>query len=476
MKTKICVMLVLLCSIVTLSLAENVVQEEITIVLPDVTRNGIYTGSINENGEPDGYGVFEAVNSEGVAWHYVGQWENGKMTGFGREIWDNGRMKIGTFEDATLIDNQYDNIGYYESLSTDALHTIVNRARNELSMRELLPSDRNVVLVDTSDVLVYLTRQYGYTSYTDGSKTIDLEAVMVNNSKVPVFFSAENCSINGWEANCTTIQDVNPGKKRKGTISVALSDAGISSFEEIEDLEWDFSLYNSDTYEKITEIRGVVFQNRVDAATYLDAVSLMESKQYQAAADAFRSISGFRDSDQLANEATYLRTKELIESKEYNRALRLLKTIDNYKDSAELITQVELALKNAVSVDKVRHAKYGFSMNEDGWYESENAGEPDSCAVCKIRFTTDNGKITLKIINDGEYGKDYGLVSNLDLNLSYYNTPDENAYKSYENEIETGIDTISFDVPDTKEHFIYVKYIKDSSGDSGSDSLKFKIE
>lgn len=476
MKTKICVILVLLCSIVTLSLAENVVQEEITIVLPDVTRNGIYTGSINENGEPDGYGVFEAVNSEGVAWHYVGQWKNGKMTGFGREVWDDGQMEIGTFENSVLIDSQYDNISYYESLSTDALHTIVNRARNELFMRELLPSNRDIVLVDTSDVLVYLTGQYGYTSYTNGWLGIEFEAVTVNNSKLSVSLTAENCSVNGWEVYCTTMQGVNPGKKRKGTITVMISDAGISTFDEIEDLEWDFCIRNSDTYDRIADVYGVVFQNQVAAATYLDAVSLMESKQYQAAADAFRSISGFRDSDQLANEATYLRTKELIESKEYNRALRLLKTIDNYKDSAELITQVELALKNAVSVDKVRHAKYGFSMNEDGWYESENTGDPDSCAVCKIRFTTDNGKITLKIINDGEYGKDYGLVSNLDLTLSYYNTPDENAYKSYENEIETGIDTISFDVPDTREHFIYVKYIKDSSGDSGSDSLKFKVE
>lgn len=81
----------------------NVVRKEISIILPDVTRTGYYTGSIDSNGLPDGYGVFEAVNSFNVAWRYIGEWSQGQISGNGFMAWDDGLMYIGQFENGSFV-------------------------------------------------------------------------------------------------------------------------------------------------------------------------------------------------------------------------------------------------------------------------------------------------------------------------------------------------------------------------------------
>lgn len=58
--------------------------------LPDVIRKGTYSGE-TMNGIPNGFGVFETTNSSGINWHYIGQWENGEMSGEGGQYWDDGR-------------------------------------------------------------------------------------------------------------------------------------------------------------------------------------------------------------------------------------------------------------------------------------------------------------------------------------------------------------------------------------------------
>lgn len=68
-----------------------------TADMPDVMRTGKYTGQV-ANGIPHGYGLFVAVNSDGIRWHYLGEWVDGKMTGEGALYWDCGDSQVGTFE------------------------------------------------------------------------------------------------------------------------------------------------------------------------------------------------------------------------------------------------------------------------------------------------------------------------------------------------------------------------------------------
>ena len=84
------------------SVPEMVVQKTIIIKMYDVIREGTYTGEM-QNGVPHGYGIFEAINSTGLKWHYVGAWLNGAMTGEGAQYWDSGDNQIGLFENGELI-------------------------------------------------------------------------------------------------------------------------------------------------------------------------------------------------------------------------------------------------------------------------------------------------------------------------------------------------------------------------------------
>ena len=82
---------------------ETVAKQETTIHFPDVSRVGIYTGEVNEEGQPDGHGFFEATNGEGIRYIVVGDWENGCVTGEAWQVWEDGTMQIGTFRNGSFI-------------------------------------------------------------------------------------------------------------------------------------------------------------------------------------------------------------------------------------------------------------------------------------------------------------------------------------------------------------------------------------
>ena len=54
---RIIVISMLILLLTTPGVAENVVKQEVAISIFGEKRSGIYTGSLNEKGEPDGYGA-----------------------------------------------------------------------------------------------------------------------------------------------------------------------------------------------------------------------------------------------------------------------------------------------------------------------------------------------------------------------------------------------------------------------------------
>lgn len=81
---------------------ETVAEMTYIVKMPDVIREGKYTGQI-VNGVPHGYGVFVTKNSEGIQWHYLGEWENGLMAGNGGCYWDAGQSQVGTYENNEMV-------------------------------------------------------------------------------------------------------------------------------------------------------------------------------------------------------------------------------------------------------------------------------------------------------------------------------------------------------------------------------------
>lgn len=84
----------------------SVVQMEYTLVMPDVTRTGLYTGAVKD-GVPHGFGVFTTTNDYNGPWHYMGEWENGVISGQGGMYWDDGATRVGEFRNNTDFSTIY---------------------------------------------------------------------------------------------------------------------------------------------------------------------------------------------------------------------------------------------------------------------------------------------------------------------------------------------------------------------------------
>lgn len=167
-------------------------------------------------------------------------------------------------------------------------------------------------------------------------------------------------------------------------------------------------------------------------------------------------------------------------SKNYNTTLQT-----NNSSLEEIITQLnnmpdaDGADWDAGSyiIEDVSGASYGFSLNSNGYYESENKGIKSSAALCKVIFTSDGvTPFTLECINYAESSYDYGLLSNIDTTFSTSSAADtSNVFKSFKSLQSASVVTVDYGVVSAGEHYIYVKFIKDSSQDSNNDSLQFKI-
>ena len=59
-----------------------------------------------------------------------------------------------------------------------------------------------------------------------------------------------------------------------------------------------------------------------------------------------------------------------------------------YADYVNRLYTIEEMPQNSYTVEVVEGAEYGFSLNENGYYESENAGVDYSYAICKIKINS----------------------------------------------------------------------------------------
>lgn len=126
--------------------------------------------------------------------------------------------------------------------------------------------------------------------------------------------------------------------------------------------------------------------------------------------------------------------------------------------------------------EKVSGASYGFALNSSGYYESNNKGVNNSAAVCRVNLNlAAKSKITFTCINYAESNYDFGLLGNVDSALGTTYTVDSSVAKSFKGSSQSGTQTYTYSNVAAGEHFIDVKFRKDSSASSNNDSLQFKI-
>ncbi|MBE7076205.1 MAG: hypothetical protein E7375_04005 [Clostridiales bacterium] len=133
------------------------------------------------------------------------------------------------------------------------------------------------------------------------------------------------------------------------------------------------------------------------------------------------------------------------------------------------------------STEAVSGVTYGFTLNSAGYYESTNQGVNSSYSLTKFNFTKKVGQTTLTMncINYGESCCDYGILSNIDTTLALSNTADTtNVKKKFSSsESKATVQTVTYDISslaNNSSHYIYVKFRKDGSVNSGNDSLQFR--
>lgn len=133
------------------------------------------------------------------------------------------------------------------------------------------------------------------------------------------------------------------------------------------------------------------------------------------------------------------------------------------------------------TVESLSGVTYGFVLNASGYYESTNQGVADSFALCRISFDAPAAtNIHIYFIHSGETTYDYGTIGAVDQALSRSTSVDSNVLfiGNVANKHSTSEQSVEATIPQGSDgqHFIDVKYVKDSSVDNAPDSIAFRIE
>ena len=160
----------------------------------------------------------------------------------------------------------------------------------------------------------------------------------------------------------------------------------------------------------------------------------------------------------------------------YVGMLGILESYKNISKIKSIIPPNKIAVgKNSYTIENPY--TYGFYLNNNGYYESNNKKVSSSFAMCKVNITAGKAcKMYVDCINYAESSWDYGMLSKINTTLSAHYDADSSSYlqKNFSGLQSSYVQTVTYDIP-AGNSYIYIKYKKDGSVDSNNDSLQFKI-
>lgn len=129
------------------------------------------------------------------------------------------------------------------------------------------------------------------------------------------------------------------------------------------------------------------------------------------------------------------------------------------------------------TVEAVDGATYGFKLNSNNFYESTNNGVNNSASVCRVQLhLVQDSIIFFTCINYAESNYDFGILGKVDKALSTDYSVDSTYEKSFKGLSQSSQQTYTYDLVEKGDHFIDVKYRKDSSQSFNNDSFQFQVE
>ena len=196
--------------------------------------------------------------------------------------------------------------------------------------------------------------------------------------------------------------------------------------------------------------------------------------------DTVKCTSTLTITTTLGTTATDTNTATITVGENTGDTTRTLTETIPYKGSSYQVTIVQTAndVKPAYSWNVVSTGTYPFELNTNDYYESTNKGQKNSYSYATLNYSGFEN-LVLECINSGESNYDYGIISQPDVQLSEsYNddgaTGTTNVFHNFKGQSSTN--PVQLTIPSDKgSHFITIKYRKDVSGNSGNDSLQFKV-
>ncbi len=196
---------------------------------------------------------------------------------------------------------------------------------------------------------------------------------------------------------------------------------------------------------------------------------------------SIKNVQGAIDIQAVAWDTLKLHTPKLVLAEDGRtldmQSVRYATQLHLYANDVEVFAVTDY--KNSY-VEDIEGVTYGFTLNANGYYESTNQKKANSYSLCKVVFScSSESTAQFECISSGESSYDFGILSKLDTALALSNA--EDAATLYEANFKGKASaspqpTVSYTIPgDGQEHFVYVKYRKDGSGDNGNDSLQFKV-
>lgn len=144
-------------------------------------------------------------------------------------------------------------------------------------------------------------------------------------------------------------------------------------------------------------------------------------------------------------------------------------------DRSFKLTVYEAIPESTYTVSAIDGVTYGFTLNNNGYYESTNKGLGNNYSLCRVNINNPAGRVVyFDCINYAESNYDYGILGAVNQELAKNYTADSGAKKSFKGLSKADVQTVEY-TDATDDCFIDVKYIKDISGDQGNDSLQFKV-
>lgn len=144
-------------------------------------------------------------------------------------------------------------------------------------------------------------------------------------------------------------------------------------------------------------------------------------------------------------------------------------------DRSFKLTVYETIPESTYTISVVDGVTYGFTLNNNGYYESTNKGLGNNYSLCRVNINNPAGRVVyFDCINYAESNYDYGILGAVNQELAKNYTADSGVKKSFKGLSKADVQTVEY-TDATDDCFIDVKYIKDISGDQDNDSLQFKV-